>query len=366
MDRAQLAIPPHFNAARVGEVWPVQYSARAPEAEDWARRLHLAPASQDQARTGLLLIDCQNTFCIPGSDLFVGGQSGTGAVDDNRRLCEFIYRNLHEISIIFATLDTHTAAQIFHPIFWVNARGDHPAGGQVVITLQDVESGAWRVNPAMAGLAAGRDLDSLQRHALHYTRRLSEGGKYPLMIWPYHAMLGGIGHSLAPAVEEAVFFHGIARSSQPWFEMKGSHPLTESYSALGPEVPDDDAGTALVPLNRSFLDALLGCDRLIIAGQASSHCVAWTVDDLLARMDAVRPGQAGSVVLLEDCMSPVVVPGVVDFSEAATKALQRFGERGAQVQQSATPMDDWQIGTLLPARNGARAIPSRVEGLSIT
>lgn len=42
----------------------------------------------------LLLIDVQNTFCIPSFELFVGGQSGTGAVEDNRRLCEFIYRNL--------------------------------------------------------------------------------------------------------------------------------------------------------------------------------------------------------------------------------------------------------------------------------
>ena len=40
----------------------------------------------------LLLVDVQNTFCIPGYELFVGGQSGNGAVEDNMRLCQFIYR----------------------------------------------------------------------------------------------------------------------------------------------------------------------------------------------------------------------------------------------------------------------------------
>jgi len=33
-------------------------------------------------------------------ELFVGGQSGSGAVDDNVRLCEFIYRNLGLVSAI--------------------------------------------------------------------------------------------------------------------------------------------------------------------------------------------------------------------------------------------------------------------------
>ena len=37
------------------------------------------------------------------------------------------------------TLDTHTAAQIFHPLFWVGPDGAHPAP-HTVITLADVES----------------------------------------------------------------------------------------------------------------------------------------------------------------------------------------------------------------------------------
>ena len=91
----------------------------------------------------------QNTFCIPGFELFVGGRSGTGAVDDNRRLCEFIYRNLGAITRVIPTLDTHHAMQIFHPLWLVDERGEHPAPFTLV-TAEDVERGVWRFNAAMA------------------------------------------------------------------------------------------------------------------------------------------------------------------------------------------------------------------------
>src|SRR5207244_2420801 len=147
-------------------------------------------------------------------------------------------------------------------------------------------------------------------------RRLSEGGKYPLMVWPYHAMLGGIGHSLVSAVEESVFFHSICRSAPAGFEVKGGYPLTENYSALRPEVLEGPEAP-LAQNNTRLIQRLLGFDRVIVAGQAKSHCVAWTVSDLLEEMGAADPALAGRVYLLEDCTSPVVVTDVVDFTEQA-------------------------------------------------
>ena len=74
---------------------------------------------------------------------------------------------------------------------------------------------------------------------LHYTRSLRRQGRYALTVWPYHAMLGSIGHALVPAFEEAMFFHSVARYSQPDFQVKGDETLTEHYSAIGPEVLTD-------------------------------------------------------------------------------------------------------------------------------
>ncbi|BCX12768.1 MAG: hypothetical protein KatS3mg067_1706 [Thermosynechococcus sp.] len=101
------------------------------------------------------------------------------------------------------------------------------------------------------------------------------------MIWPYHSMLGGIGHALVSAVEEACFFHTVARQQQTRIELKGSHPLTENYSVLRPEVSHDPQGRPLGAVNRALIEHLLAGDCLIIAGQAKSHCVTWTVADLL-------------------------------------------------------------------------------------
>jgi nicotinamidase-related amidase len=223
----------------------------------------------------------------------------------------------------------------------VSDAGEHPVGGQTILTLPDLERGVWRVNPAVAASIAGGDRAFLERHALHYARRLSEGGKYPLMVWPYHAMLGGIGHALVSAVEEAIFFHTIARRSQARFEIKGDNPLTENYSALEPEVMDTFTGAPVAAPNQGLLEWLLGFDMLIVAGQAKSHCVAWTIDNLLAHLTAEAPGFVGKVYLLEDCTSPVVVPGVIDFTDQASAAFKRFADAGMNVVRSTQPMARW-------------------------
>jgi len=328
-----LPIPTFFDAARVGEVWRVPYGDRAAQASDWATQYNMQPAAQDETRVCLLMIDAQNTFCIPDFELFVGGRSGIGAVEDNVRLCEFIYRNLGVLTAIVPTMDTHTATQIFHPVFWVDAAGKNPPP-MTMIAFDEVKDGKWTVNPAIASSIAKGDYATLQTFALHYTQRLSDNGKYPLTIWPYHSMLGGIGHALVSAVEEACFFHNIARSSQTRFEIKGGNPLTENYSVLRPEVMDNAKGDAIGQKNTSLIQTLLDFDAVIIAGQAKSHCVAWTIDDLLTEIKATDPTLATKVYLLEDCTSPVVVPGVVDFTDQADIAFQRFANAGMQIVKS--------------------------------
>ena len=336
----QLPVPSHFDSSRVGEVWRTPYQERAKQAKDWATQHRLQPAANDQTRICLMAIDVQNTFCIPDFELFVGGRSGMGAVEDNIRLCKFIYRNLGVITEISPTMDTHTAMQIFHADFWVNNLGKNPSP-MTLITLDDLTQEKWRVNPAIADNLAKMNYLTLQNFALHYTKRLSHEGKYPLTIWPYHAMLGGVGHALVSAFEEACFFHNLARHSQTHFEIKGGNPLTENYSVLRPEVLDDPDGHAIAQKNTLFIDKLLSFDVVIIAGQAKSHCVAWTIDDLLTEIQARNPDLTKRVYLLEDCTSAVVVPGVVDFTDQANASFQRFADAGMSVVKSTEAITDW-------------------------
>jgi nicotinamidase-related amidase len=330
----ELPLPAHFDASRVGEVWRVPYEERAREASAWAAEHGLRPAAEDAFRVALLAVDVQNTFCIPGFELFVAGRSGTGAVDDNRRLCEFVYRNLGTITQVFPSLDTHQAMQVFHAIWLVDEEGNHPEP-YTLVSAADVESGRWRPEPAVAE-ALGVGLDYAERHLAHYTSRLADGGKYDLTVWPYHAMLGGIGHAVVSAVEEAVFFHTVARHSQPEFQVKGDNPLTEHYSMLGPEVKEGPDGDPLGEKNTALIETLLAFDAVVVAGQAKSHCMAWTIDDLLEER-----GLAERTYLLEDCTSPVVVPGVVDYTDEANAAFQRYADAGMHVVRSTDPVESW-------------------------
>jgi nicotinamidase-related amidase len=299
-------------------VWRVAYEERAREAGEWAREHEVPPAREDRFRICLVAVDIQNTFCTPGFELVV-----PGAVEDSRRLCEFVYRNLAVITEIVPTLDTHQALQIFHAAFLVDEEGNRP-DPYTLVSSEDAEQGRWWIDP---------DLGIDQDYLLRYTSELEEQGRYRLTIWPYHAMLGGIGHALVSAVEEAFFFHAIARRAAPAFEIKGFDPLTEHYSVLGPEV--------MGAKNEALIRRLLSFDAVVFAGQAKSHCVAWTIDDLLRHPDAEEQELARRMYLLEDCTSPVVVPGVVDYTQEADEAVRRFAGAGMQVVRSTDPIEQW-------------------------
>ena len=332
MNGTELPVPDFFNSEKVGAVWRIPYEERARQAREWSQQHGIQPASSDSERDWLMLIDVQNTFCIPDFELYVGGRSGRGAVEDNTRLCQFIYRNLGRITEITATMDTHTTMQVFHAIFFIDKDGNHPAP-YTDIPLSEIREGRWRFNPAIAdqfGLAPEYGQQMMQ----HYAEQLHKSGKYALTIWPYHAMLGGIGHALVSSVAEALFFHSLTRLAQTDIVTKGDTPFTENYSVIGPEVLTGPMGEMLGVRDQRFIQKLQEVDRLIVAGQAKSHCVAWTVSDLLDDIMLADPQLAKKIYLLEDCTSPVVVPGVVDHTDAANAAYERFASAGMHIVKS--------------------------------
>ena len=337
MPRHNLPIPQHYDPAAVGQVWKVPYQQRAEEAKKWAEQNKVQPASNDGFKICLLLVDVQNTFCIPEFELFVGGRSGTGAIDDNRRLCEFIYRNLGVITHICPTMDTHRSMQIFHPMFFVNQNGDQPAPF-TIISPDEVEDGIWRANPEVIK-SLGIDPSYIKKFLKHYTRTLNQGGKYSLTIWPYHAMLGGIGHALVAAVEEAIFFHSMIRCCSADFQLKGDNPFTENYSVIKPEVMYNSEGDQIADKNSKLIEKLTEYDALFIAGQAKSHCVAWTIDDLFSELCAIDNSLANKIYILEDCMSPVVIPDVIDYTDPTDETFQRFSDQGMHVIHSTESLE---------------------------
>ena len=141
-------------------------------------------------------------------------------------------------------------------------------------------------------------------------------------------------------------FHAYARSAQSWCEVKGGNPLTENYSVLRPEVLARFDGAPLAQRNTQFLKTLLAADAVAIAGQAASHCVKSSIDDLLDEIVANDPALAKKVYVLTDCMSSVTVPDgrggfAADFTPQADAALARFAAAGMHLVKSTDPISTW-------------------------
>ncbi|HEY8485576.1 MAG TPA: hypothetical protein VIL13_13260 [Longimicrobiales bacterium] len=342
---AELPLPPFYNPENASR-WDYEpdHQALLEAAIRWRAEHGIQPAALDRIRIHLLLIDLQKDFCFPEGALYVGGRSGRGAIEDNDRIARFIYRNLGIITGITCTLDTHFPYQIFFPAFWLGPDGAPPRPHQEV-TVEDIREGRLRPNPALADWLASGDYSWLLRQVEFYCEELARAGKYRLYLWPPHVILGSAGHTLAGVIQEARMFHAYARVAKDWTEVKGTNPLTEYYSALGPEVSKTWDGKVLEEPNPQFLERLLASDAVIIAGQAASHCVRSTIEDLLTR---VEPRLARKVYILEDCMSPVAVPDperpgsfLFDFTPQAEEALARFAEAGMHVVKSTEPIESW-------------------------
>ncbi len=290
------------------------------EARMWAKSKSIKPASEDKKRIAVFGIDVQVAFCTPGASLFV-----PGAVEDNTRALAFLYDNLDRITTLVFSLDTHRVFQIFHPAWWVDSRGHNPAP-LTPITAADVDSGKWRPT-------------RFSKESVEYVHRLEEGGKYVLTIWPYHGMLGGLSHALVPAMMELSIFHAIARDAPTVLVEKGQEPLTESYSVLSPEVArlgDRSVGR----FDEELFSLLMSHDEVHVFGQAKSHCVLSTLNDLMTKIEACDASLASKIFIMEDAMSPVPAPPVdplpkwLDFPAIADQGVRELCQRGMRISRT--------------------------------
>ena len=65
------------------------------------------------------------------------------------------------------------------------------------------------------------------------------------------------------------------------------------------------------------------------------------VSDLVDELEKRDPSLVEKLYLLEDATSPVVIPEVVDFTEAADEAFDRFEEAGAHRVTTEEPIEHW-------------------------
>lgn len=334
-------VPDFYRAAHAAEWGYSPNSQRLfDQALEWRIARRIKPSGSDRQKVHLLLIDTQKDFCFPQGSLYVGGRSGRGAIEDSDRIAQFIYRNLDVITEITCTMDTHFPHQIFFPSFWVGA-DDAPLTPHREITAEEVRRGEVRPNPAVASWLCNGNYPWLKKQVEFYCAELERAGKYKLYLWPLHCLLGSDGHALVGVIEEARLFHSFVRGAKGMIEVKGGNTLTENYSVLAPEVLRRHDGLPLAQRNTQFIKTLLDADAVVIAGQAASHCVRSSIEDLLLEITSQDPALAKKVYLLRDCMSSVAVPDPArpgtfffDFTPQAEDALRRFQDAGMNVVDS--------------------------------
>lgn len=266
----------------------------------------------------LVIIDPQNDFCDLPVDYrplasTVPALPVAGAHADMQRLAALIEQGGAGLSDITVTLDSHQRVDIAHPTFW--CQGDGSAVAPFTqIRATDVAAGRYR--PRLA--------DALPR-VLAYLEGLEANGRYVHMVWPVHCEIGSWGHNVHDDVRRAYNRWEEARVGIVSKVLKGSNPWTEHYSALKAEVPlADDPATQL---NVALVDRLRQADRVLIAGEAGSHCVKATTEHLV---DNFAAADLGKLVLLSDCMSPVA-----GFAAQYAGFLADMRRRGVQIATAA-------------------------------
>jgi len=153
--------PSIYDPRRIGSLFYPDYAAVASE----AGQANLSAAAADKEKIHLVIIDMQVDFCHANGSLNVPGSIG-----DIQRLIEFIYTHAERITNITCSLDSHLPHQIFHPAWWVDADGNHPAPF-TMITYDDIKAGKWR--PLVAPVQSTSSVKKLEAQA-----------RKTLTIWP--------------------------------------------------------------------------------------------------------------------------------------------------------------------------------------
>ncbi|MRG87234.1 cysteine hydrolase family protein [Salinibacillus xinjiangensis] len=251
-------------------------------------------AKDDEEKVLLLAIDVQNDF------MDAGALGVPGAKQDVERLLQFIHHNFEQITHIMASIDTHKPQQIFHPCWWEDSSGNEPEP-LTIITYEDIQSGKW--SPRFH-----------HEKSMAYVRKLEEQSKKQLCIWPYHCIQGSYGVSLESQFTKMAYLHSLLRDYELKTVVKGEDPLSEMYGIIQPEYSEKEL------VRYDVVEEIKQYDKVIIAGEAASHCVIESVIQIVEHVKDDRR-LLENIYVLTDCMSSI--PGFEEETEKEFQTLHR-------------------------------------------
>ncbi|TFJ88173.1 hypothetical protein NSK_000525 [Nannochloropsis salina CCMP1776] len=223
-------------------------------------RINDAKPSQSIIQNGKATAPFALLIIDPQVDFHEGGSLAiAGADEDAQRIKSFIETNIDQITNIYVTLDSH--------------------------------------------------------------QQLDTTGKFQHTIWPEHCVISTRGHCIVDPVLEGIHAWTAKTRKPIHYHWKGINALTEMYSVFQAEIPVP--GSLETEMNDDLVKQLVAEPRVLICGQALSHCVNFSVRDLMLAWPCERIGDLG---LLLGMSSPVQ-----GFEDDAERFVAFMRESGAQV-----------------------------------
>lgn len=288
----------------------------------------------------LLIVDPQNDFCIKDDG---HGNRGAlvvpGADQDMIRLAQFLDRMGDRIDNIAVTLDSHQVIGIERPRIWrrtsdgtepspFTCLGIHPDDRRIVkyvpggtnpnaFGLSPTEEEYTTAFPTWVHQFPGRKTPG---GAFEYLKALAAKGRYPHVIWPEHCVVGQWGWGIVPQLAESLGNWERKFYGRITYVSKGNNPWTEHFSGVKAEV--EDPSDPSTQINTKLVQSFEESDLVLVTGEALSHCVANTGNDIAEAFD---PKNVSKLVLLTDTTSNV--PGFDFLGDAFVKNLVSKGAR---------------------------------------
>ena len=228
------------------EVNPINQSDIFNIASAYSKKFHI----KDDNNIVLLIVDAQRDFIDPKK----GSLPVKGAVEDVKRIINFIYSNLEDISGIYTTIDTHYYDSIFHPYLWKKPNGED-AEPFTEVTLEKIYN--HEIIPLY------------KKRQVQYVKSLKNNESRNLMIWPYHCIHGTDGWLIEKQLNNMLLFYERVREKNIHKIIKGTERLTEMYGAVKPEVITSETKF----FNMEWVYKLKNYKHIYVCGEAKDFSV---------------------------------------------------------------------------------------------
>lgn len=255
----------------------------------------------NEEQTLLLLVDFNTSFV--NGELQVPGAHG-----DVNRTVAFVRKYGRKLDSIAVTLDEHVGIAIHSQLWWEDAQSHKNVAPFTVVSLN--ADGVFMSQD-------GREIRPryMPEWSKTYLTLLSEAKK-ELVIWPPHCQRNTRDWLLYPDIADVVAWHESLHGYQSVQIHKGLFPTTEHYSALRPEITPPGYTPEEV-IDWAFIRYLNAFDRIVVAGEALSHCVLSTIEDMVALLEKPK------IFVLRDCAS--IIPRFEDQTWTRLSQLKQAG-----------------------------------------